>query len=135
MFSARAALLEKKYTEDHEWVELSSDGKTATIGISKYAADALGDVVYVEIPEVGTQLSAGDSLGAIESVKSASDILTPFEGTVLEANDALADKPGTINKDPEGEGWVARLEIEGEPEGKLMTAEEYQAFTEEAAEH
>lgn len=149
----RVAVFEKKYTEDHEWVEISSDGKTgtyihlllfnatitnhgiiATLGISKYAANALGDVVYVEIPETGLELEAGDSLGAIESVKSASDILTPFGGTVLEANEALADKPGTVNNDPEGEGWIAKLEIKGEPEGKLMNAEEYLAFTEEATE-
>lgn len=77
-------------------------------------------------------VAAGDAIGAVESVKSASDILTPIGGTVTEVNDALQEKPGQINKDPEGESWIARLKVEGEPEGKMMSKEEYTAFTEEA---
>jgi glycine cleavage system H protein len=123
---------EKKYTEDHEWIELSNDGKTATLGISEYAANALGDVVYIELPEEDLEISAGDAIGAVESVKSASDILTPIGGTVVEVNNTLQDKPGGINKDPEGEGWIAKVQVKGEPEGKLMSGEEYKAFTEEA---
>lgn len=142
---------EKQYTEDHEWIELSPDGKTgtlsptvafeirriltpflATLGISEYAAKALGDVVYIELPQTDLEISAGDAIGAVESVKSASDILTPIGGKVVGVNEVLQEKPGGINKDPEGEGWIAKLEVEGEPEGKMMSAEEYKAFTEEA---
>ncbi|KAF2252336.1 hypothetical protein BU26DRAFT_539036 [Trematosphaeria pertusa] len=132
LFSGSAAVREKKYTEDHEWIELSADGKTCTLGISEYAAKALGDVVYIELPQVEMDVAAGDAIGAVESVKSASDILTPIGGTVTEVNDALQEKPGQINKDPEGESWIARLKVEGEPEGKMMSKEEYTAFTEEA---
>ncbi|KAF2744996.1 glycine cleavage H-protein, partial [Sporormia fimetaria CBS 119925] len=124
----------KKYTEDHEWIEMSSDGKTATIGISKYAANALGDVVYIELPEVDTEVSAGDAIGAVESVKSASDILSPVAGKIIETNGALEEKPGNINKDPEGDAWIAKVEVQGEPEGKMMNQEEYLKFTEEADE-
>ncbi|KAH9877743.1 hypothetical protein J1614_002960 [Plenodomus biglobosus] len=132
LFSVSAALKEKKYTEDHEWIEMSADGKTCTLGISTYAAKALGDVVFIELPEVSTTVSAGDAIGAVESVKSASDILTPVSGSVAEVNSALEQTPGNINKDPEGEAWIARITIEGEPEGKMMNEEEYRSFTEDA---
>ncbi|KAF2438941.1 hypothetical protein P171DRAFT_422429 [Karstenula rhodostoma CBS 690.94] len=132
LFTVSAQLKEKKYTEDHEWVEASADGKTFTLGISEYAAKALGDVVYVELPEVDLQVSSGEAIGAVESVKSASDILSPIGGTVTEVNDALQEKPGNLNKDPEGDSWIAKIAVSGEPEGKLMTKEEYTAFTEDA---
>ncbi|ORY15341.1 glycine cleavage system H protein, mitochondrial precursor [Clohesyomyces aquaticus] len=132
LFSVSAAIKAKQYTEDHEWIELSADGKTCTLGISEYAANALGDVVYIELPQVDMDISAGDAIGAVESVKSASDILTPISGKVFEANSALESKPASINADPEGDGWIAKLQIDGEPEGKMMTKEEYKAFTEEA---
>merc|ERR1711881_381603 len=103
----------------------------------RYAADALGDVIYVELPQEGLETNAGDSIGAVESVKSANDIITPVPGKVIEANNALEGKPSTLNKDPEGEGWVAKLEIEEDGvatfEG-LMDTEAYKAFTEEAKE-
>ncbi|KAF1996757.1 hypothetical protein P154DRAFT_306132 [Amniculicola lignicola CBS 123094] len=132
LFSGSGALQVKKYTEDHEWIEISEDGKTCTLGISTYAAKALGDVVYIELPEVDMDISAGDAIGAVESVKSASDILTPVSGTVKEVNSSLEEKPGKINKDPEGEAWIAKLEISGEPEGRMMTEEEYKEFTADA---
>ncbi|KAK4982351.1 glycine cleavage system H-protein subunit [Elasticomyces elasticus] len=118
---------------DHEWIELSSDGKTGTIGISTYAATALGDVVYVELPQIDTELGAGDALGAVESVKSASDILTPVSGKVVKVNEVLEETPATINKSPEGDGWIAQIEIadEGDMNG-LMSASEYKDFTEKA---
>jgi glycine cleavage system H protein len=103
-----------------------------TLGISEYAAKALGDVVYVELPQVDLEVNAGEAIGAVESVKSASDILTPISGTVVEVNDALESKPGSLNKDPEGDSWIAKLSVGGEPEGKTMSKEEYTAFTEEA---
>ncbi|KAL5397340.1 hypothetical protein PMIN06_002691 [Paraphaeosphaeria minitans] len=132
LFTVSAQLKEKQYTEDHEWIEASADGKTFTLGISEYAAKALGDVVYVELPEVDLEVSSGEAIGAVESVKSASDILSPIGGTVTEVNDALQEKPGNLNKDPEGDSWIVKIAVSGEPEGKLMTKEEYTAFTEDA---
>ena len=103
-----------------------------TIGITNYAAHQLGDVVYVELPEVGTELKAGDTMGAVESVKSASDINSPVSGTITEANSALEEKPAQINKSPEGDAWMAKIEIEDTSElENLMDAEKYKAFTEE----
>ncbi|CAD6594260.1 MAG: glycine cleavage system H-protein subunit [Alectoria sarmentosa] len=129
---ARGSVHEKKYTEDHEWIELSEDGKTGTIGVSVYAAKSLGDVVFVELPALDIEVTAGDSMGAVESVKSASDILTPVSGKIIEANNILEEKPATINKSPEGEGWIARIQVKdgGELES-LMSMDEYAKFTAE----
>jgi len=106
-----------------------SSPPTGTIGITQYASKALGDVVYVELPEVGMEVNKGDTIGAVESVKSASDIMSPVSGKITEANDVLGDKPGTINKGPEAEGWFAKIEVsdKSEMEG-LMSKEEYDAF-------
>lgn len=125
-------MLVKKYTEDHEWIELDSDGKTGTIGITEYAAKALGDVVYVELPELGMEVAKGDTIGAVESVKSASDIMTPVSGKISEHNKLLEEKPGTINKSPESEGWMAKIEVTelNELDG-LMTKEDYDKFEKE----
>lgn len=128
----------KKYTKDHEWVELSDDKKTATIGISKYAAHALGDVVYVELPSTPLEVGAGDSIGAVESVKSASDINSPISCTITSVNSLLEEKPGTINVGPEDDssagGWVAKVEV-GEAGvndlDDLMDHAAYKEFTEE----
>lgn len=104
-----------------------------TIGVSEYAAKALGEVVYVELPSTDLQVEAGESIGAIESVKSASDIMSPVSGKIVEANNVLEEKPGTINASPEDEGWLAKIEIaDAEEVEKLMDAEAYRAFTEEA---
>ncbi|KAI9753176.1 MAG: hypothetical protein M4579_005291 [Chaenotheca gracillima] len=136
-FSVSTIAQEKKYTKDHEWIELSTDGQTGTIGVSTYAANSLGDVVYVELPQKDQDVSAGDSIGAVESVKSASDIMTPISGVVIEANSALEETPGLINRDPEGAtGWIAKLKIDqkGREEWdgeELMASEEYRKFTEE----
>lgn len=128
----------KKFTKDHEWVELSEDKKTGVIGISDYAAHALGDVVYVELPTIPMEVGAGDSIGAVESVKSASDINSPITCTITAVNSLLEEKPGTINKAPEddsvGGGWVAKVEVAEEGVADLdglMSAEEYKAFTED----
>jgi len=106
---------------------------TGTMGITKYAANALGDVVYVELPEVDMEVSKGDTIGAVESVKSASDIMTPVTGTIVEINNVLEEKPGTINKGPETEGWLAKIKIASadELEG-LMDESGYKTFTEES---
>jgi glycine cleavage system H protein len=128
----------KKYTKDHEWIELSEDKKTGYIGISEYAAHALGDVVYVELPTTPMEVAAGDSIGAVESVKSASDINSPISCKIVAVNDSLEEKPSMINKGPEDEssggGWFAKVEV-GEAGIKdlegLMDGAEYKAFTEE----
>ena len=97
------------FTKDHEWVRL--DGDVATIGISKHAAEALGDVVFVETPEAGKTVSKGDSFAVVESVKAASDVYAPVSGEVIEGNDALASAPETVNADPQGDGWFARIKV------------------------
>lgn len=125
---------EKRYTEDHEWIELSDDKTTGTIGISTFAAKALGDVVYVELPQLDAEVSQGDTIGAVESVKSASDILTPVSGTIIETNGELESAAGTINKSPEADGWLAKIKLADPAEVEnLMDADAYQAFTEEAS--
>ena len=102
-----------------------------TIGISSYAANALGDVVYIELPSLDLEFGAGDTIGAVESVKSASDILTPISGKVVAKNDLLEEKPATINRSPEGEGWIAKIEVKHVELEGLMGEEEYRKFTEE----
>lgn len=97
------------YTKDHEWVRL--DGDVATVGISKHAADALGDVVFVETPDAGKSVSKGDSFAVVESVKAASDVYAPVSGEVIEGNAALSGAPETVNADPEGEGWFAKIKV------------------------
>ena len=98
-----------RFTKDHEWVRL--DGDVATVGISQHAADALGDVVFVETPEAGKTVSVGDSFAVVESVKAASDVYAPVSGEVVEGNAALASAPETVNADPEGEGWFAKIKV------------------------
>jgi glycine cleavage system H protein len=97
----------KYYSEDHEWVEISGD--EATVGISEHAANELGDITYVELPEEDDDFIIGDKLGEVESVKASSDIYSPISGTVFAVNDALIDEPGLINKYPEDKGWICRL--------------------------
>lgn len=116
-----------KFTEDYEWVAVAGD--VATIGITKYAAEALGDVVFVEVPEVGASFAKGDDMAVVESVKAASDVYAPISGEVAEANGALGDTPETVNEDPEGAGWFCKLKITnaGELDG-LMDAAAYKTF-------
>lgn len=118
-----------KFTEDHEWVTVSGDA--ATVGITKYAAEKLGDVVFVEVPDVGASFGAGDDMAVVESVKAASDVYAPVSCEVTEANEALADAPETVNEDPEGAGWFAKVKITDASElDKLMDAEAYAKFCE-----
>ncbi|WEW61683.1 glycine cleavage system H-protein subunit [Emydomyces testavorans] len=123
---------EKKYTEQHEWVELSADNTTATVGITEYAAKALGDVVYVELPALDSKISAGETFGAVESVKSASDIMSPVSGTVVDTNTALDEKPKIVNESPEADGWFVKIQVTdpSEVEG-LMDEASYKASLEE----
>ncbi|MDO9609842.1 MAG: glycine cleavage system protein GcvH [Brevundimonas sp.] len=116
-----------KFTKDHEWVSL--DGDIATVGISKHAADALGDVVFVEVPEVGKTVSKGSSFAVVESVKAASDVYAPVSGEVVEANDALSTAPETVNAAPEGDGWFAKIKVSDAAElDALMDQAAYDAF-------
>ncbi|KAF5022033.1 hypothetical protein F66182_5916 [Fusarium sp. NRRL 66182] len=109
-FSVSMNVLARKYTESHEWVDLAADGKTCTIGISNFAAAALGDIVYVELPAKGEETTEGESFGSVESVKSASDIVSPISGSVVEVNDPISETPADLGQDPEGDGWLIKVE-------------------------
>nr|WP_010131815.1 glycine cleavage system protein GcvH [Microbulbifer agarilyticus] len=122
---------ELKYASSHEWARLEEDG-TVTVGISDHAQDALGDVVYVETPEVGQTLSAGEEAGVVESVKAASDIYAPISGEVVAINEALEDEPETVNSSPYDDGWFFRVKPSDEGElDKLLDADAYKAESEE----
>ena len=112
------------YTREHEWIRI--DGDTATVGISDHAQQALGDIVFAEVPEAGKTLNKGDEAAVVESVKAASDVYSPVGGEVVEGNQAVTDDPSLINRDPEGEGWFFKLRLkdEGELEG-LMDEQAY----------
>ncbi|NNE96787.1 MAG: glycine cleavage system protein GcvH [Acidimicrobiales bacterium] len=121
---------ELRYSKDHEWVRVS-DGNSATVGITDYAQDALGDVVFVDLPDVGTSISVGDSIGEIESTKSVSDVYSPLSGTVTATNAELQDAPEKVNSDPYGEGWMFMMEIaDAGGLDELMDAAAYAEFTE-----
>ena len=117
------------YTEDHEWLRQEEDG-SVTIGITDHAQSALGDLVYVELPEVGQDVESGGEMAVVESVKAASDVYAPIGGTVTEINEALADDPEKINADPYGDGWIVRLQPSGDA-GDTMDPDAYQAFIDE----
>jgi len=113
-----------KYTEEHEWV--SVDGDVATIGITDYAQSELGDIVFVELPEIGFETTKAEPFGSIEAVKAVSDMFAPVSGEVTEVNDRLIDEPEIINKDPYGEGWFIKVKLADESELKsLLSAEDY----------
>ena len=120
---------ELQYTKTHEWVRREDD--VATVGITEHAQDELGDVVFVELPDEGTTLDAGESFGTVESVKAVSDLYTPIGGEVVEVNSALNDAPEKINEDPYGEGWIVKLRTSGEAE--LLSAEGYEKVLQEQA--
>mgnify|MGYP001544535639 CR=1 FL=1 len=118
---------EVRFTDQHEWVRL--DGDQATVGITKFAAEQLGDVVFVEVPEAGRKLGAGGEAAVVESVKAASEVYAPIGGEVTEGNAALAADPAKVNGDPEGEGWFFKLKIADKNEfSKLMTQQQYEEF-------
>ncbi|WP_406385067.1 glycine cleavage system protein GcvH [Streptomyces sp. NBC_01618] len=119
---------ELKYTRDHEWI--ATDGNLSTIGVTAHAADALGDVVYLDLPAVGTTTKAGEACGEIESTKSVSDLFAPADGEVVEINEAVVADPGLVNSDPFGAGWLFRMRITGEPD--LLDATGYTALIEGA---
>jgi glycine cleavage system H protein len=114
-----------KYTAEHEWVKADGDGPVR-VGITDFAQDALGDIVYVQLPEVGSTVRAGDSCGELESTKSVSDLFAPVNGTVTAVNESLADQPDLVNTDPYGEGWLLDIDVEDADEvAALMDADTY----------
>ena len=115
------------YTKEHEWVLV--EGDTGTIGITDHAQEELGDIVYVDMPKVGSRVEQGKALGSVESVKAVSDIYSPLSGEVVEVNPDLADRPETLNSDPHGAGWLVKVHLSAPAEtAALMTAAEYQAY-------
>ena len=119
-----------KYTTEHEWVRI--EGDIATVGITDYAQDQLGDIVFVELPEEGDDIEKGDTFGVVESTKSVSDLYVPVSGKVIESNDPLLDSPEIVNEDPYGEGWMIRIKMSNPNEAKeLMATDAYQKMVEE----
>jgi glycine cleavage system H protein len=125
---------ELKYLPSHEWVRVDADG-TATIGITEHAQDLLGDVVFVELPDVGAEINAGEEVGVVESVKAASDIFSPVGGEVIEINETLEETPDFVNSDPYNDGWFYKVKLTDESDlAELLDAEAYAAAC-EAEEH
>ena len=121
---------EKKYSKQHEWVSI--EGDIATVGITKHAAEMLGDVVFVELPEKGKNVEKEGQTGVVESTKAASDVYTPITGEIIEVNQSIADDPAAINKDPEGESWFFKIKIKKKSElEELMSKEDYDKFSKE----
>ncbi|MEO9468537.1 glycine cleavage system protein GcvH [Parasphingorhabdus sp.] len=122
--------MSRYFTDEHEWIDV--EGETATVGITDYAQEQLGDIVFVETPEIGAELAQGDDAAVVESVKAASDVYAPISGTVIEANDALEDEPALVNNSAEEDGWFFRLTLSDKDElADLMDEKAYKAFVEE----
>lgn len=116
------------YSKDHEWVQVEGDG--AIVGITDFAQNSLGDVVYVELPKVGEEFAAHESFGSVESVKAVSEVFSPVTGAITEVNNSLNDEPEKVNNDPYGEGWMIRIKMQNPGEvDSLLTAAEYEDFT------
>ncbi len=121
---------EYRYTKEHEWIK--AEGETATVGITIYAQEKLGDVVFVELPEAGAAFDANQSFGTVESVKAVSDVYSPVAGTVTEINRELHDNPALVNEDPHGKGWLIKITLtDPAAVDALLTAEQYQEFIQE----
>ena len=122
---------EVKYSKEHEWIKL--DGDTATIGITQHATEMLGDIVFVELPEIGSSVVKDGNAGVVESTKAASDIYTPVSGEIIENNQAIVDDPAKVNNDPENDAWFFKLKITDKSEmDSLMNKEEYEKFSKES---
>jgi len=122
--------MSRYFTEEHEWIDV--EGETATVGITDYAQEQLGDIVFVETPEIGTELSQGDDAAVVESVKAASDVYAPISGTVVEANEALEEEPALVNSSAEEDGWFFRVTLSDKSElDDLMDEKAYKAFVAE----
>ena len=116
---------ELQYTKDHEWTK--SDGNVMTVGITDFAQSELGDIIFVEFPDVGQEVSTGDPFGTIEAVKTVADLFSPVDGTIIEVNEEIEDAPETVNTDPYGKGWLVKIELSGKAED-LLSADDYEAF-------
>ena len=124
-------MAERRYTKSHEWIAI--DGTVATVGVTDFAQAQLGDVVFLELPKIGNEVSAGAAFGVIESVKAASDLYSPAGGKIVEVNERLTQNPELVNSDPYGAGWIMKVELSGsEPEG-LLDEGAYRAFAESEA--
>ena len=122
---------EVKYSKEHEWIKL--DGDTAVVGITQHATEMLGDIVFVELPEIGSSVVKDGNAGVVESTKAASDIYTPVSGEIIENNQAIVDDPAKVNSDPENEAWFFKLKITDKSEmDSLMNKEEYEKFSKES---
>lgn len=122
-----------RYTPEHEWVRPAEDGSTVRVGITDYAQDALGDIVFVQLPDIGVKVTAGDSLGEVESTKSVSDIYAPVDGTVTAVNPALGERPELLNTEPYGDGWLVEIEPSDQAAlGNLLDAAGYSELIEKA---
>ena len=117
-----------KYTRDHEWVLIDEDGKSAVVGITDFAQQELGDIVYIEIETQGDEIARGEIFGTVEAVKTVSDLIMPLSGTVLEVNEELEGGPEEVNDDPYGKGWMIRIELLDEDRSELISSEEYGAL-------
>jgi len=121
---------ELKYSKDHEWIQIKGD--VGTIGISDFAQDSMGDVVFVELPETGSVVAAGDSIGVVESVKAVSDIYSPVSGEIIEVNEDLPDTPDDVNNSPYDQGWLVKVKLEDASElDAMMAADAYSTFVAE----
>ena len=122
---------ELKFSKEHEWIKL--DGDTATVGITQHATEMLGDIVFVELPEIGSSVAKDGNAGVVESTKAASDIYTPVSGEIIENNQSIVDDPAKVNTDPENEAWFFKLKITNKSEmDSLMNKEEYEKFSKES---
>jgi glycine cleavage system H protein len=122
---------EVKFSKEHEWIKL--DGDIATIGITQHATEMLGDIVFVELPEIGSSVAKDGNAGVVESTKAASDIYTPVSGEIIENNQSIVDDPAKVNNDPENEAWFFKLKIANKSEmDSLMNKEEYEKFSKES---
>jgi glycine cleavage system H protein len=110
-----------KFTDDHEWLQI--EGDTATVGITKYATEQLGDIVFVELPEAGAEFAKGDAAAVVESVKAASDVFMPLDGTIIEVNQAIVDEPSKLNEDPEGAAWFFKMTLKNPSDADALMDE------------
>ncbi|EPQ32478.1 uncharacterized protein PFL1_00672 [Pseudozyma flocculosa PF-1] len=129
--SVRALAVHKRFTAEHEWVSFDDESNVGTVGITEYAQKSLGDVVFVELPAADSEVKQGDDVGAVESVKAASDIYAPVTGVIESVNEQLSSEPGLLNKDPEGKGWLCKIRLTQPQEFEsLLSAEAYQKLCE-----
>jgi glycine cleavage system H protein len=117
-----------KYTQDHEWVQIDEDGKTALVGITDFAQQELGDIVYIEIETLGEEINSGEIFGTVEAVKTVSDLFMPVSGTILEVNEELEQNPEAVNEDPYGKGWMIKIELGDQDHSSLIDSTEYSSL-------